>query len=159
MLGFLQVENTVMVVALGLIAVRLIGRLSERTSLIGGLVLYVIGYTIVTGSSNPGVLFGAMAIATVGEIFSAPTRQSFIGDLSLVSNRGAYLAVNGLTSTSSRLLAGLGVVLGAAVHTNVMVGVILFIGLMGMVLYLRVLPIAQQRRKLSDQTGAVTGAK
>lgn len=153
MLGFLQTENTVLVVLLAGIAVKLSQRHQDKQVLFFGILLYTVGYSIITVSSAPMLLLAAMLIATVGEVTSVPVRQSYLGDIAPVEARSSYVAVNGMTFGGARILASLGVILGAYASPFTMGMISVVLGAVSYFLYQSIVPDVHARRK---QTATAT---
>jgi DHA1 family multidrug resistance protein B-like MFS transporter len=146
MLGFLQTENTVVVVILAALVAKLIKRFPDHWVLYSGCLMFTLGYSIITTSSTPLLLFGAMLFATVGEVMRVPVQQSYIGDIAPVHSRSSYMAINGMTYQVARVLASLGVLLGGILSSFQMGMVAFFVGLAGILLYKIVMPKLNLRR-------------
>jgi MFS transporter, DHA1 family, multidrug resistance protein B len=152
MLGFLQTENTVVVVILAALVAKLIKRFPDHWVLYSGCLMFTVGYSIITTSSTPLLLFGAMLLATVGEVMRVPVQQSYIGDIAPVHSRSSYMAVNGMTYQVARVLASLGVLLGGILSPFQMGLVAFFVGLSGILLYKIMMPRLRLRRnEIKDQ--------
>lgn len=146
LLGFLQTENTVLVVLLAAFASILVRKLPEGKVLIFGSFLYVAGYSIITAASIPLLLLAAMFIATIGEVSKVPVQQSIFAEMIPKHSRSAYLAVNGFTFIGARILASLGVLLGTILNGWQMGMVAFLAGISGIILYMIVLPEIQIRK-------------
>lgn len=146
LLGFLQTENTILVVLLAALALRVGKKFHERTTLFIGILLFTLGYSVLTFSSSVVVLFLAMIVATVGEVTSVPIRQAFMGDIAPDHARSSYVAVNGMTYSASRILASFGVVLGTYLSSMQMAILAFVIGMIGYLLYQSIIPAMQIRR-------------
>jgi len=145
MLGFLQTENTILVVLLAGFAVKLVNRFNKQKLLLIGTLLYTIGYSYVTGGNNILFLFLAMFIATIGEIIGVPIKQTMMSSLIPNESKGAYLVVNGTVFQLSRILASIGIMLGSILSGEQM-GIIAFLlGLGGLIIYYLVMPNLQSR--------------
>jgi len=113
MLGWLQTENTILVVSLAMGLTAVANRIGSRKAVFLGLLVFTIGYSVLTAASSPLFLFAAMFIATLGEITSIPARQATLGDIAEDEARSAYLAVNGISLGGARLIASFAVLLGS----------------------------------------------
>lgn len=151
-LGLLQAENTILVVLLAGFAARWITKFPEKQTLALGVLLFTVGYSVITVSSSPFVLFIAMLFATVGEVIRVPVQQSFLGDIAPSDARSSYVAVNGMSFAGSRMLASLGVVLGGMIPVWGMGAISLVGGVMGLLLMFGILPTIQGRRQQSQST-------
>lgn len=154
LLGFLQTENTVIVVLLAGLAASLAGRFPDKKVLASGILLNVAGYSVMTVTSQPIFLMIAMLFATVGEVTAVPVRQSYLGDLAPSTARSSYVAVNGMTFSASRVLASLGVMLGAIAPSWLMGVLSMSIGVAGLLLYQSVVKPALARREQVDSLSA-----
>lgn len=150
MIGLLQTENTVLVVLFAGLATRLAQRSSERTVLFIGVLFNVMGYTLMILTQSPAALALLMLFSTLGEVYSVPVRQAYLGDLAPVHARSSYLAVNGMTFGGSRVLASLGVVVGAYLPVWGMGVLSLTFGFIAVVLYQVIVPHVHTRR-LAEQ--------
>ena len=146
-LGFLQTENTVLVVLLASIAARVAGRFTDRWVLRIGVLFTTIGYSVMTVTSVSGILFLAMFVATIGEVTSVSLRQAYLGDLAPEHARSSYLAVNSMTFGGSRVLASLGVIVGAYLPVWGMGMLSMLVGLAGLALYQTIVPTVHARRR------------
>lgn len=146
-LGFLQTENTVLVVLLASIAARVAGRFTDGWVLRIGVLFTTIGYSVMTITSVPGILFLAMFVATIGEVTSVSLRQAYLGDLAPEHARSSYLAVNSMTFGGSRVLASLGVIVGAYLPVWGMGMLSMLVGLAGLALYQTIVPTVHARRR------------
>ncbi|GMA66285.1 MFS transporter (plasmid) [Alicyclobacillus fastidiosus] len=146
LLGWLQTENTLLVVLLITAATRIAQYRSDRSVLLVGVLLQTLGYSVITVTSTPLVALIAMLFATVGEVTSVSVRQAYLGDLAPEDTRSAYVAVNGMTFQGTRLMTSLGVALGTIVPAWGMAIICLVLGVTGLVLYQSVGPTARTRR-------------
>lgn len=149
MLGFLQTENTVLVVLLAALAAKWSKRFPEKWVLLFGITLNAAGYSVMTFSSAPLVLFAAMLFATLGEMSGVPIRQAYLGDITPEHARSSYVAVNGMTFGLARVLSSGGVALYAVIPAWG-IGIISFlVGMTGLLFYFAVVPAAHARRNAS----------
>ncbi|QQE80147.1 MFS transporter [Alicyclobacillus sp. SO9] len=151
MLGFLQTENTIIVVLLASIAVRIVNRYPDRRVLFFSILLNTVGYSFMIVVNAPWVLMGLMVIATIGEISSVPIRQTYLGDIAPSAARSSYVAANGLTFDGSQIMASLGVMLGAVVSPWMMAALSLASGIGGFLLFYSIVPAVHRRRKQNDE--------
>ena len=154
MLGFLQTENTVLVVLLAALAARWIKRFPEKWVLFFAITLNVTGYSVMTFTNMPMVLFIVMLLATIGEVAGVPVRQAYLGDITPDHARSSYVAVNGMAFGLSRVLSSGGVALSALVPAWGM-GVVSFgVGMLGLFFYFAVIPEVHARRRLTVHSEA-----
>lgn len=154
--GFLQIENTILVVLLAGITLKVINNFPEHKVLYIGLFMYTFGYSVITYSSTPLILFGAMLIATIGEVMKVPVWQSYLGDIAPTDGRSSYLAVHGMAFAGSRVLASLLVMLGT-ILTSWQMGVLAFIMGAVAILLFRII-MADLYRRRSESSTAVPPA-
>ncbi|MBE3553801.1 MAG: MFS transporter [Thermicanus sp.] len=146
LLGFLQTENTVLVVLLAAFAAVIIRRFPQEKVLYLGSFLYITGYSMITAASLPLLLLAAMFLATIGEVIKVPVQQSLFAEMIPSHSRSAYIAVNGFVWQGARVLSSLGVLLGTVLNGWEMGLVAFFMGMGGMFLYRWVMPEIQARR-------------
>jgi len=147
MLGILRTENTLFVVIFTLFMGMLMRRFKERSLLIVGVLMYIIGYGMIAYSNSPWVLIMCMFFATVGEIMKVPVQQAYLGYVIPDHARSSYLAVSGLTFNISMLICGAAVMLTDVLPTMIMAIAIGSIGMVGFFMLLSILPRIQHIRK------------
>ncbi|HEU4964101.1 MAG TPA: MFS transporter, partial [Bacilli bacterium] len=146
MFGNLKMENTFLVVLIAPLIALLTRRLSNRSSLLGGLVLYAAGFAVLGVSTTPWVLLLAMLVVTIGELMHIPVKQAFLGDLAPEDRRSSYLAVNGISFVGSMQIAAIGVFVGGFLSSWVMSVCFVGVGLISVVLFGRILPELERRQ-------------
>lgn len=72
MMSIINIENTLLVVTLTFVVQQLAKRLSPRRTLAAGLMLYTIGYVVVTSANSMTALMLFIFIATIGELLYSP---------------------------------------------------------------------------------------
>ena len=98
--GTLLTVNGLMVVFFQYPVARLVDRMSKRSALMLGAVLYAVGYGIMGLVGAYGVAVMAMVGITLGEIVVAPTTLAIVGELSPTNWRGRYMGFFGLSETA-----------------------------------------------------------
>ncbi len=146
MLGLLQTENTVMVVLLAATALKLGRRLGDRWVLGIAILLNALGYSMMTFVHTPSILFGAMFVATVGEVLGVPVRQTYLGDIAPNHARSSYVALNGMTFSGAQMVASFCVILGAYMPAFGMGILSMSLGVLGMFLYQTIVAAVHHRR-------------
>ncbi|MFS0788131.1 MFS transporter [Shouchella sp. 1P09AA] len=91
MLGLLKVENTILVLFLTLGIATLTRKWPPRVTLIGGVFLFFSGYVVLSMSTTPIILIGAMFIASVGEVLHIPVKQAMLATLIPDDKRSTYM--------------------------------------------------------------------
>lgn len=152
MLGFLQTENTLLVVATTVIIAALIKRYSEKWVLYAGIAFFTIGYFVLGISLNPWILFAAMVVVTLGELLYVPVRQADLAEIAPKDKRSSYMAVNGLVYYLAMMIAAIFVTLGVFLPFWVIAGFFLAMGIISLYLSHRIMPGLERRREL--QKGA-----
>ena len=152
MLGFLQTENTLLVVVSTAVVAILVKRFSDKWVLYAGIVCFAIGYFVIGLSLNPWILFAAMVVVTLGELLYVPIRQAELAELAPKDKRSSYMAVNGLIFYLAMMLAAFFVTLGAILPFWVIAGCFLVMGALSLYLSHRIMPGLENRRQL--QKGA-----
>lgn len=152
MLGFLQTENTVLVVAMAALASSISQRLPDRWVLAIGIGINVLGYSVMVVTNSPLLLFLCMFVATLGEVLTVPVRQTYLGDIAREDARSSYMAVNGMAFSGSRVLASLGVALGAVMPSWGVGVVSILVGVAGLGIYLAIVPVVHARRVRAAST-------
>src|SRR5205085_2408800 len=77
-LGILRAENTLLVVVLALLVLRLLKRIGDRFRLYVGITLFTLGTMAMGVGNTPWILLGAMLVLTVGEILNVPVQQAML---------------------------------------------------------------------------------
>jgi DHA1 family multidrug resistance protein B-like MFS transporter len=147
MVGFLQTENTLLVVLFASMAMAVAQRLSDGAVLALGIGMNAAGYAVLCFATSPWMLGAAMLVATLGEVLRVPVTQAYMGDLAPAHSRSSYLAVMAMSFGVSRVLASFGIVLGAHVSPWTMSVVTLGLGFAGYLGYTRVMTVAHARRR------------
>lgn len=147
MLGILRTENTVLVVLFSFFMGMALRKFSEKKMMIGGVIIYVVGYSIIAYSNSPLVLVLAMLFATMGELMNAPVKQAYLGYIIPDHARSSYLAIYGLTYQFAMLIAGAAVTLGAIAPSWLMATLIGTTGAIGILLLLIIMPSLDRKRR------------
>ncbi|OGX68623.1 MAG: hypothetical protein A2189_05665 [Paenibacillus sp. RIFOXYA1_FULL_44_5] len=145
MLGYLRTENTLLVVVLSLAVLGMFRRFSDQKVLIAGFLLYVVGYSVVSYSSQPWVLLLSMLIATLGEVMYVPVNQAYLGVIAPEHARSSYLAVYSIVFKGAMLIGAFGITLGGIFPDWLMSLLILSMVLAGVLIFAKLLPSLQER--------------
>ncbi|WP_214745692.1 MULTISPECIES: MFS transporter [unclassified Exiguobacterium] len=105
MMSIINIENTLLVVTLTFIVQRLAKRLSPRRTLAAGLMLYTIGYVVVTSANSMTALMVFIFIATIGELLYSPVLNTQKANMMPADQRGAYSAFAGTSFAGADLLS------------------------------------------------------
>ncbi|MFJ7980026.1 MFS transporter [Lysinibacillus xylanilyticus] len=135
MLGFLRTENTILVVLLSTVVLFLLKKCSERWTLVTGMLIFSICFSVFASSNSVLFLFIAMFIGTIGELMFIPIKQAMIGELAPPNARSTYMAFNSLTTYGAMIVASLLIIIGEWIRPIYMSGLLLVLGLTGTFLY------------------------
>lgn len=113
MMSLIQIENTLIVVGLTFLIQRLASRFSSRQALLGGLLLYTVGYAVITSSNSMTLLLGFMLIATFGELLYSPILNAEKANMMPEDQRGAYSAFAGTSFAGADFLSRSTILIGA----------------------------------------------
>jgi MFS family permease len=97
--GLLLTLNGLIVVFFQYPVTLAIGRMAKFRALILGSLLYGLGYLSLGWITQFGLVMGAMAVVTAGEMIFSPVALSVIGELSPEDQRGRYMGLFGLSQT------------------------------------------------------------
>lgn len=131
MMSIINIENTLLVVTLTFIVQRLAKRLSPRRTLAAGLILYTIGYVVVTSANSMTALMVFIFIATIGELLYSPVLNTQKANMMPADQRGAYSAFAGTSFAGADLLSRSTILVGTFLIPSMMsvyLGLILLTG-------------------------------
>ncbi len=131
MLSLIQIENTLIVVALTFLIQRLASRFTNKQALLGGLLLYMVGYTVITSSNSMTLLLGFMILATFGELLYSPVLNTEQANMMPEDKRGAYSAFAGTSFAGADFMSRSTILIGSLLSPfmmSVYIGVIVSLG-------------------------------
>ncbi|MFB3224988.1 MDR family MFS transporter [Exiguobacterium sp. PHA03] len=131
MMSIINIENTLLVVTLTFIVQRLAKRLSPHRTLAAGLMLYTIGYVVVTSANSMTALMLFIFIATIGELLYSPVLNTQKANMMPADQRGAYSAFAGTSFAGADLLSRSTILVGTFLIPSMMsvyLGLILLTG-------------------------------
>nr|WP_251137711.1 MFS transporter [Exiguobacterium sp. s168] len=131
MMSIINIENTLLVVTLTFIVQRLAKRLSPRRTLAAGLMLYMIGYVVVTSANSMTALMVFIFIATIGELLYSPVLNTQKANMMPADQRGAYSAFAGTSFAGADLISRSTILVGTFLIPSMMsvyIGLILLTG-------------------------------
>ncbi|MDQ0898665.1 MFS transporter [Paenibacillus sp. V4I7] len=146
MLGFIRTENTVLVVVLSVLMGVMMRRFSDSKVLFIGYACYILGYSYLAYSNQPGLLLVSMFIATVGELMYVPIKQAYLGNIAPDHARSSYMALFGMVYKGAMLLGGFGVMLGGLISSWMMASLIALSGFVGMIMFYAILAQLEERK-------------
>jgi MFS transporter, DHA1 family, multidrug resistance protein B len=161
MLSILNIENMLMVVLLTFFITKLTDKFSKQRMLLLGLLIYSVGYIVVTSANFWYVLVLFNAFATIGELIYSPIANAEKANMMPENKRGSYSAFSGLSFSGADLLARSSIIIGAFLVPTMMsvyIGVILMAGTFLLYSGLFVASKIQIQKQMQNQTG-VQGSK
>lgn len=131
MLSVLNIQNMLLVVLLTFSVTKLADRFDKRKMLLLGLVLYSIGYTVITSANVWYALLLFNLVATFGELIYSPIANAEKANMMPADKRGSYSAFAGVSFNGADLIARTTIIIGAFLVPSMMsvyIGVILMVG-------------------------------
>lgn len=131
MLSVLNIQNMLLVVLLTFSVTKLTDRFDKRKMLLLGLVLYSIGYTVITSANVWYALLSFNLVATFGELIYSPIANAEKANMMPADKRGSYSAFAGVSFNGADLIARTTIIIGAFLVPSMMsvyIGVILMMG-------------------------------
>jgi MFS transporter, DHA1 family, multidrug resistance protein B len=120
-----------LVVLFTFIVTKITDRFDKRKMLLAGLVIYSIGYTVVTSANVWYMLLLFNLVAILGELIYSPIANAEKANMMPDDKRGSYSAFSGITFNGADLIARTTIILGAFLVPSMMsvyIGIILTIG-------------------------------
>ncbi|WP_085521089.1 MFS transporter [Tuberibacillus sp. Marseille-P3662] len=131
LLGVLKSENTILVVVGTFLITKVTKRLSHHSKLLGGGMMFVIGYVALSMFHHPLILIGVMLLATCGELIYVPVEQAIMGDIVPDDSRSTYMAFQQMALMISEIIAGLFITLGSFLTAGMMSLILFIMGMLG----------------------------
>ncbi|MER6210104.1 MFS transporter [Streptomyces sp. NPDC001642] len=135
MLGIMRAVNTLLVVCCALWVGKVLGKVGERRRLMGGIVVFTIGYMVWAVSGDAWTLIIATFVVTAGELMNAPVKQTLLANSVPDASRTKYMAAYGLQVRLGLLVGSLCVTISALIPAWGMAVVYALFGLAAMALY------------------------
>ena len=133
MLSMLNILNMTSVVLLTFFVTKLASRFTNKSVLLTGLVIYGIGYAVITSADTWYMLLLFGFIATIGELLYSPVYTTEQANLIPADKRGSYSAFAGAAYNGAELMARFSIILGAYLIPTMMsvyVGLIVTSGIL-----------------------------
>ncbi|MFY3790782.1 MFS transporter [Ureibacillus sp. MALMAid1270] len=106
-MGYLNLEDTIIVtIAAGLI-LKMTKRMSDKTSLILGLLFFSLGYILLSYFIHPILLILGMFLIAIGGLIYLPTLQTITANSIPENSRGTHLSILGLIGAFGGMLSSL----------------------------------------------------
>ncbi|KOF11669.1 permease [Planococcus glaciei] len=131
MLSLLNIQNMLFVVFFTFLVSRITDRFTKQKVLLTGLIVYSIGYIIVTSADSWYMLILFNMIATLGELIYSPVRNAEQANMIPADKRGSYSAFSNISFSGADLIARSTIIIGAYLVPTMMsvyIGVILMMG-------------------------------
>ena len=131
MLSLLNIENMMLVVLLTFIVTKFTDKFDKKKMLLAGLVIYSIGYTVITSANVWYLLIVFNLVATIGELIYSPIANAEKANMMPDDKRGSYSAFSGISFSGADLIARSTIILGAFLVPSMMsvyIGLILLAG-------------------------------
>lgn len=135
MLGFLQSENTLLVVFGTFLIAWVVKKMNNQAALISGVVIFTAGYVYLMFGTVPSLLIVMMFVATIGELTYVPVKQAYLADIAPENARSSYMAVHSMINMVAMIAAGFMITIGSFLTPGIMAGIIAGIGLCSAVFF------------------------
>ncbi len=112
LLSLLTVENTLIIVLFTAVIAKWIQKRPLERLMYIGYALFGLGYAFLAFSNHIAGLFIAVIVLSVGELLYVPARQTILADIIDDTQRGAYMAFNGLIFQVGKIFGSLGIIAG-----------------------------------------------
>ncbi|MEF7561514.1 MFS transporter [Bacillus infantis] len=107
MIGYLNLEETIIITIAAGFIFKLTKRLSEKMSLMLGLLLFVLGYICLSYFIHPALLMLGMLFISAGGLIYLPTLQAITAKSLPAHSRGKHLSVLGLVGAVGGMISSL----------------------------------------------------
>ncbi|MEH7883905.1 MFS transporter [Bacillus sp. JJ1609] len=131
MLSILNIQNMLLVVLFTFIVTKITDKFDKKKMLLMGLILYSIGYTVVTSANVWYALLLFNLVATIGELVYSPIANAEKANMMPDDKRGSYSAFSGISFNGADLIARSTIIVGAFLVPSMMsvyIGIILMMG-------------------------------
>ncbi|KMK77988.1 MFS transporter [Alkalihalobacillus pseudalcaliphilus] len=135
LLGILKAENTIIVVCFTLLIIRFLKNYNDRVSLLTGLSLFFVGYSVISIATTPLLLLLAMCIVSIGEIIYIPTQQAMLSNLVPDHARSTYMALYSIAVVAGVSMAGVFLMMSSWLSPILLTGLISLMGLVSVLLF------------------------
>ena len=131
LLGFLQSENTLLVVFGTFIVAWIVKKMNNQVAIISGVIIFTAGYIYLMFGTVPSLLILAMFVATIGELTYVPVKQAYLADIAPDDARSSYMAASSIISMFATIFAGFMITIGSLLTPGIMAGLIAILGIGG----------------------------
>ncbi|KYG70957.1 MDR family MFS transporter [Planococcus maritimus] len=133
MLSLLNIQNMLLVVCFTFLISKLTDRFDKKKVLLYGLIIYSVGYIVMTSANSWYLLLLFSVVATLGELMYSPVRNAEQANMMPADKRGSYSAFSGISFSGADMIARSTIILGAFLIPTMMsvyMGLILMFGTM-----------------------------
>lgn len=155
LLGFMKTENTILVALFAGVITFLIKRYREKVNFHIGAFLFVSGFTVASFSLDPWILLIAIGIASIGELMYIPIKQASLANLAPDHARSSYMAIDGFTYYFATIIGAMFITISTFMSPIMMSAVIFTSGILGMLIFNKVITQVQKNHNETDQKEAV----
>ena len=131
MLSLLNIQNMLLVVCFTFLISKLTDRFDKKKVLLYGLIIYSVGYIVMTSANSWYLLLLFSVVATLGELMYSPVRNAEQANMMPADKRGSYSAFSGISFSGADMIARSTIILGAFLIPTMMsvyMGLILMFG-------------------------------
>ncbi|OED32346.1 permease [Planococcus maritimus] len=131
MLSLLNIQNMLLVVCFTFLISKLTDRFDKKKVLLYGLIIYSVGYIVMTSANSWYLLLLFSIVATIGELMYSPVRNAEQANMIPADKRGSYSAFSGISFSGADMIARSTIILGAFLIPTMMsvyMGLILMFG-------------------------------
>lgn len=107
MISILNLENTLITALVTGLIIKLTKKLSDKSNLIFGLILFISGYVLLSYFVHPIFLVLGMFLIAIGRLIYNPTLQTIVANAIPENTRGTVLSILGLMGALGGTLSGL----------------------------------------------------
>lgn len=135
--GILQVENALLAI-IGAIIISMVLRkitLKDSNQMKIGVLIFSLGFFLLTLNTNMTFLLISMLILTIGEVIYVPMKQTLLAELPKNEDRSKYMALNTVSIRTSAILGTLGIILGSIISPVSMGVIYLMTGLISIFIF------------------------
>jgi MFS family permease len=133
MLSLLNIQNMIIVVFATFLVTKITNNFSEKKMLLFGLILYSLGYTVITSANIWFVLLLFNFVATIGELIYSPIANAEKANMMPKNQRASYSAFAGISFSGAELIARFTIIIGAFLVPTMMsvyIGIVLMVGVL-----------------------------
>ena len=134
MFTILQLINTLIIILFTFSISKISAKFNKGKIMIFGLIIYVLGYSVISYQNSMLILIIMMVFATIGELLFSPVWQSKQVELIPSNKRASYAALGSLTNTFATLFAGMFLIISDFTSSLTVSIFIIFLGYLGIVL-------------------------